>query len=377
MKMLTLDIEAYNAIKPNSVLAYLRQHGWSKREDFSDKAEIWVHSAGGSGQSFEVLLPISTDIPDYASRIDDVFRVLEVLEQRPRSEFFNDLVDVSAIAAEQQREILNLHFNFLSEHNSMTEGEASAKGLGSILESLQALFDSIGQVKAGRPSSFGKVAKEITDRTRLSILGTFKGSFGLRLALAPSIVQNQQLDLMPDEPLGELVIQEFFDILNYSQRNDFEGLGNRLIHLQRRSTSNYGKFLASLADANANVWVDWGSPNASRGGSATLAAADAMNAAGVIKKIEVEAPQEYQIVGELLTASKSNKTFEIRNMEDDRPFSGKIADEVIESMNVKEVELTIGNLYTATLREQISASQITMQGKIERLLIKIHPWYVG
>jgi hypothetical protein len=77
-------------------------------------------------------------------------------------------------------------------------------------------------------------------------------------------------------------------------------------------------------------------------------------------------------VGELLAASKTNKTFEIRNMESDTPLSGKLADEIIQS---GEVELTIGKLYNATVREQISVSPITGEGKIERMLTAIHPWH--
>jgi hypothetical protein len=373
MKFPTQTIDAYNAVKPESVLTYLQQNGWSKREDFSDAAQIWVHPAQ-ENRFYEVLLPITTEIPDYASRMDDVFRILELAEQRPQTEIFNDLVDVQAIAAASQREILNLHFQFAPQdfgeasplENRPPIMEASAKHLGGILESLQALFDSLGQVKASRPSPFGKVAKEITDQTRLSVLGTFKGSFGLRLALAP------QLEQPIETTLGELVIQEFLEILHQTHDQSREQLSERLGNLQRRSISNYRKFLLSLLDASADLRVDWGSLKPQQGGSAIVTSADARVSVDAIKKIEVDAPQEYQLTGELLAASKSSKIFEIRNMDDDCSLSGKMTDEIIQS---GEVELTLGKLYDITLREQISVSQVTGEGKIERVMIGIRAWH--
>lgn len=369
----TQNIDAYNAIKPEAVLEYLQQNGWSKREDFSERAQIWIYSNDQGDRSYEVLLPTTTELPDYASRMDDVFRVLESAEQRPQSEIFNDLVDVRAIAADKQREILNLHFYFEAE-DRQTSIEASAKHLGAILESLQALFDSLGQVKAGRPSPFGKVAKDITDQTQLSVLGTFKGSFGLRLALAPQPNEQQPnlFNQLTPEPLGEQVTQEFLEILSQTHEQSLEQLSDRLITLQRRTASSYRKFLLSLLDANANLKVDWGSLNPNRGGTAAITSTDAIATVEAIRKIEADAPQEYQLIGELLAASKSNKTFELRNMENDAALSGKIADEVI---NSGEVELTIGKLYNATVREQISVSPITGEGKVERMLIAIHPWH--
>ncbi len=373
MNLPTQDINVFNNVDFQKVAEYLQHRNWHEEEKIDDRAAIWGY-VNDEGKKAEVLLPLTREVPDYASRMDDVFRVLEVVEQRPKAEIFNDLVDVRAIAADKHREILNLHFHFESEDNRTSAVEASAKHLGAILESLQALFDSIGQVKAGRPTPYGKVAKDITDQTRLSVLGTFKGSFGIRLALAPEPPVNQLEfpNQLTSEPLGELVTQEFLEILNQTHEQRLEQLSDRLISLQRRTASNYRKFLLSLLDANADLRVDWGSLNPDRGGTAAVTSADAITTVEAIKNIEADAPQEYQLVGELLAASKSNKTFEIRNMENDTPLSGKIADEII---NSGEVELTIGKLYNATVRERISVSPITGEGRIERTLITIHSWH--
>lgn len=374
MKLPTIDIDAFNDIKSKAVAEYLQQNGWlAENKIGGDKAIIWSF-LNPEGKRAEVLLPLKEDLVDYASCMHDVFRTLEVVEQRSQSEIFNDLVDVTAIATDKGREVLNLRFNFESDVTGVSEVEASAKHLGVILESLQNLFDSIAQVKAGRPSPFGKVAKEITDQARLSILGTFKGSFGVRLAIAPKPEQQQLslTDTLENQPLGELVIDEFFKVLEQSHDRNFERLSDRLTNLQRRTASNYRRFLESLSDADANLSIEWGSLNSDRGGSVAITAEDAITTIDEIIKLEADTPQEYRIIGELLAASKTRKRFEIREMQDDICFSGKISDEIL---NDKNIELTIGKLYRATYREKIAVSSITGEGKVDRVLIAIHPWH--
>jgi len=381
MKNPTQDIDIFNFVKTLKVIEHLQENGWHEERKIGDKGAIWFFITK-EGKRAEVLLPLRESLIDYASRMDDVFRVLALVEQRSQSEIFNDLVDVTAIATDKGREVLNLRFNFDSDVTGGSEVEASAKHLGVILESLQNLFDSIAQVKAGRPSPFGKVAKEITDQARLSILGTFKGSFGVRLAIAPNVnfrAEQQQLSLTDTlgnesfgQPLGELVIDEFFKVLEQSHDRNFERLSDRLTNLQRRTASNYRRFLESLSDADANLAIEWGSLNRDRGGSVAITAEDAITTIDEIIKLEADTPQEYRIIGELLAASKTRKRFEIREMQDDICFSGKISDEILDDKNI---ELTIGKLYRATYREKIAVSAITGEGKVERVLIAIHPWY--
>ena len=177
MKFSSQNLETYNAIRPDAVLNHLREHGWQKQSDFSDRAEIWIYPTNQDNHCYEVLLPTTDDIPDYASRIHDVFRMLELVENRPKNEIFNDLVDVRAIATDKQREVLNVHLNFSDQirFSNDTEIEASAKSFSNILGSLQSLFDAIGQVKAGKASAFGKVSQEITAQIQLSGLGICRG----------------------------------------------------------------------------------------------------------------------------------------------------------------------------------------------------------
>lgn len=368
MKIPTQDIDAYYAIKPAKVVEHLQQQNWQESQKIGESASIW-ENFNASGQKRSILLPLDIDIPDYTSRMYDVFRTLEAVENRSQVELFNDLVDVSAIAEEKKREILNLKLDFFSDENRDFIYEASAKHLGMLMGSMQNLLDSIGQIKIGRPNPFGKVSKDITDQTRVNVLGTFKGSFGIRLALPPS---PQQLHLL-DRPLGEQVIETFFTILQGSSEQNFEYLTEQLTLLQKRCAVNYRKFLWSLCDADANISLDWGSPNSEKGRSVSLSAIDALNSIRLIEQLEAETPQDYTLTGELLAADRPRKTFKIRNREDDTIFSGKISDEILSNTGV---ELTIDKLYNVTIREVISVSPATGEGKIERTLIHISPWHL-
>lgn len=135
-----------------------------------------------SGKKYSVLLPLSSSLSDYTSRMYDLFRTLEVVEHRSQIDLFHDLIDVSAIAREQNRETLNLKFRFLSDHNSLPQDEISAQDLGRILDSIQDFFDSIVQEKVARANSLGQANQDITDRTKVSVLGIFNQSSGIRLA---------------------------------------------------------------------------------------------------------------------------------------------------------------------------------------------------
>lgn len=368
MKIPTQDIDAYYAIKPAKVIEYLQEQNWQESGKIGESASIWERF-NALGKKRSILLPLDINVPDYTARMYDVFRTLEAVENRSQIELFNDLVDVSVIAEEKNQEILNLKLDFFSDENKNFIYEASAKHLGIIMESMQKLLDAIGQIKIGRPNPFGKVSKDITDQTRVNVLGTFKGSFGIRLALPPS---PQQFHLL-DRPLGEQVIETFFTILQGSSEQNFEYLTEQLMLLQKRGAVNYRKFLWSLCDADANISLDWGSPNSAKGGSVSLSAMDALSSIRLIEKLEAETPQDYTLTGELLGADRPRKTFKIRNLEDDTIFSGKISDEVLSNT---EVELTIDKLYNVTIREVISISSATGEGQIERTLIHINSWHL-
>jgi hypothetical protein len=368
VKLPTQDIDVFNNIDFQRVAEYLQQMNWHEEEKIDDRAAIWGY-VNEEGKKAEVLLPLTREVPDYASRMDDVFRVLEVVEQRSKAEIFNDLVDVRAIADEKNREVLNLHLSFSPKgENQQSVQEIPAKPLGVILESLQNLFDSIGQVKAGKPNRHGEISKDITDRTNLTILGTLKNPFGIRLAVAP---QPAQLDLL-NKPLPELVVQEFLEIISQSRQQDYGKLSESLFQLQRRATSYYRNFLLSLIDADLELKVDWGSPNPEKGGSTTITISDAVKTVEIIGRIGIRIPLDYQIPAELIGGDLRKKELKIRDIESDVIISVNVLDEVLSPASVK---LVIGRIYDASIREVISITPENQEGTVERTLTAIALWH--
>lgn len=365
MKLPEVRLEKFYAINPETVAAYLRSNGWHEQSKIENQHSIWQFTSESRGE-FVLLLPLNPEIPDFLDRMDDAFRTLAIVEQRPESFIFNDLADVRYVAKEKEREILNLRLSFVDGQPQITFQEAPAKRLAMILGSLQDTLDAIGQVKAGRATPFGKVAEEITAQTQLSVLGVFKGSFGIRLAsAAPSV---QQLSFL-ENPLAESVLEEFLELVNHST-NEIK-LRETLIRLQRRSASRYRKFLLSLVDANADLYLDWGSSNTKKGGSAALSTLSALNAVEIVRKMEIESPVEFEIRGQLLSASTTRKTFEIRDIVEGMSYSGKIMDSAIED----EVELTLTTkLYSARLQEIVKTNPTTGEGSIEYKLVSLKAW---
>ncbi|MCU0549314.1 MAG: hypothetical protein MUC48_08200 [Leptolyngbya sp. Prado105] len=365
MKLPEISLEKFYAINPETVATYLRSNGWQEQTQSENQHSIWQFVSEARGE-FILLLPLNPEIPDFPDRMYDTFRTLAIVEQRSEALIFNDLADVRYVAKEKEREILNLRLNFVDGQPQISFQEAPAKRLAMILGSLQDTLDAIGQVKAGRATPFGKVAEEITAQTQLSVLGIFKGSFGIRLAsAAPSI---QQLSFL-ENPLAESVLEEFLELVNQSTNET--RLREILIRLQRRSASRYRKFLLSLVDANADLYLDWGSSNTEKGGSAALSTLSALNAVEIVRKMEVESPVEFEIRGQLLSASTTRKTFEIRDIIEGVSYSGKITDNAIED----EVELTLTKkLYSARLQEIVKTNPTTGEGSIEYKLVSLRTW---
>src|SRR5437773_2550332 len=83
------DKSALASLRLLDVIAYLRATGWQQSPRTSS-GQMWTH------RDFEVLLPGSRDVRDFALRMGDALVVLSTFEQRAQVEIFNDLVVTSA-----------------------------------------------------------------------------------------------------------------------------------------------------------------------------------------------------------------------------------------------------------------------------------------
>ncbi|MBD1888996.1 hypothetical protein [Coleofasciculus sp. FACHB-SPT9] len=359
MNLPGISINTFESIEPISVANYLQENGWLEEEKIDTRASIWTKTK--NNKKCSVLLPLDTELPDFSSRMYEVFRTLEVVEQRPLSEILSPLKNVSGIAKDKNREILKIKFNFIFEQGKR---QFPAKKMGMVLTSLQDLFDAVGQAETGKFSDTGKIQKEIVEKTELSVFETFKGSFGVKLALAPN---PEQLEIF-ESPLAEKVSESFLELIKRSNNSDKEKLKEFLLRLKRRSASRYRKFLMSLISSEADLFIDWGSQNPDKGGQAKLSFDNTVNTVDFINKMEAETPEEYKIIGELLSASKIKNSIEIQSFEDSKKYSAKISEQIA---NNTEVELTIGKFYSTTIQEITSINPATGEEKIECTIIEI------
>jgi hypothetical protein len=94
MKTTIRDAEAIRAIRPVDAALYLRSKGWVKQEATIEKASLWHY--GTSDDELEVLLPMDTELRDYALRMGDLVAVLAAVEERSQLELYNDLLTVTS-----------------------------------------------------------------------------------------------------------------------------------------------------------------------------------------------------------------------------------------------------------------------------------------
>lgn len=361
-----LTVDNINSIDPSYVYTYLENSGWQEEQKIDERAIIFTIYK--NNKKYSLLLPLDQEIPDFNSRMYDLFRVLEFIENRTKDEILKCFENPHQIALQQQTEILSLRFQFIYDKY---QKRLSAKKMGVVLVSLQDLFDAFGELEAGKEviSAKGRISKEILEKTEMSVLETFKGSFGVKLAFSKL---NQQLSLL-ERPLAERVSQKFIELINLSNNLDKENLKHMLLQLKKRTASRYRKFLAELIRAESNFYIDWGSVNPESGGRGYLSYENTVHTIEFINKMETENPEQITVCGELLLACKSKRNYlEISSIEDGTEYKGDISDSVLRNTNI---ELTIGHLYRVVFEELTSINPATGEEKIERNVINIE--YIG
>ena len=89
MKATIRDAEILRAIRPLELVAYLRANGWHQEQRL-ERGAFWRK------ESNELLLPLDSNLRDFANRMAEVLQMLERAEQRSQLEILEDLMMVSA-----------------------------------------------------------------------------------------------------------------------------------------------------------------------------------------------------------------------------------------------------------------------------------------
>ena len=93
MKVTVRDSQILSTIEPNVLEAHLRAQGWYEQGRIYDNAgAIWRRKNESADEEFEILLPLKTSLGDYAARISDALKTLEVVEERSQLDILSDLL---------------------------------------------------------------------------------------------------------------------------------------------------------------------------------------------------------------------------------------------------------------------------------------------
>ena len=81
MRASITDSAALRSLRLEDVEAYLRSRGWSKTDGAGARLSLWVMESQAAPFD-ELVLPTSSDVVDYATRLAEVLRILENVESR-------------------------------------------------------------------------------------------------------------------------------------------------------------------------------------------------------------------------------------------------------------------------------------------------------
>jgi hypothetical protein len=344
----------FNCLEPQAVFSYLEDKGWKEEKKIDTRASILTTAK--NDKQYSVLLPLEKDLPDFASRMYDVLRVLEVVENRPQAEIIKGLINVDKIAKEKQREILIIKFK--SQYNQ----ELPASKMGKMLMSLQKFFAAVGQSETAINSDNGRSPKRVLKKIKLSVLES--GDFGIKLGLPPDNDSSNDSEI----PLAERVAATFLELVKSSGNSDKEPLKQLLLKLERKAVSSYGKLLVVLKGLKADINVEWGSVNAEAGGRGSLSKTDIQKA---IKYVKFWQEQQHQIItvkGKLLGANLTQNFVKIEEVETGKNYVGKLSEELLKEGNF---DLTIGRVYSAKFEELTSINPATGTEKTQRTVMEL------
>ena len=203
MKATIRDSSVLMSMGPLAVATYLRSKDWRQVEVIGDKGSVWTLRSD-DGQEFEILLPFNRELRDFASRMSDVLRTLEVVESReePRSQF-DILTDITNATSD----LLRIRLQSASVENGTLPIEQGVRVVEHARDLLLAAACATVQPRALYQT---KKATQAVDYLRQVRIGqTERGSFVLIIQseVPPRLASSDQPDLLDiEEPFERRVM---------------------------------------------------------------------------------------------------------------------------------------------------------------------------
>lgn len=180
------DSARQHAVRTHDIVAYLRARRWREREYHEGQYAVWERKI--DGEAVEILLPLNNAYRDYDTRIAEVLRTLEAVEQRSQLDILFDLRtvthDVTRISADGE---------------ALIDGTISLQGGAQFVACVQRLVLAAAsgavQPRSVYGASFPEAAAAFVQQVRIGIV---HGSFTVAVCM-PIAAEAQQVRISSQE----------------------------------------------------------------------------------------------------------------------------------------------------------------------------------
>lgn len=94
MKATIRDQQTLRSVEPYQLAAYLHAQGWKEVERTEGLRAVW--GLAQDGEKYELLVPLTHDLRDYALRMAEVLKTLETVEERSQPELLRAIETTSS-----------------------------------------------------------------------------------------------------------------------------------------------------------------------------------------------------------------------------------------------------------------------------------------
>jgi len=92
MKVTIKDSQTLETIQPDIIQAHLEATGWRETgRIYNNAGAIWRFKNDPSNE-YEILLPLQHNLGDYAERISDILKTLEIVEKRDQIDILSEFI---------------------------------------------------------------------------------------------------------------------------------------------------------------------------------------------------------------------------------------------------------------------------------------------
>lgn len=353
----TGDEWLYTPVSPSRLLQ-IRQGSWSLRDTFL-KAEDGVSflvKYDGQAQYCDVI-PASEIEVENLPPVNDALSITEPLPDEFNSLCLVERVSPKLLASQRKKEIIDFA---ISQHG--LDGQyAPIATIGRSLNSFQRIIEAIALRLLAMRNTTKQRKKKAKDASRIMAVGSFAGSFGLRLESA------QSADLLGQSLVGDS-LERFSTLLAVC--DDEIALSTELQQLKPRVAASFRDFIGLFVERKTSFNYEWGSADSTRGYEAEFEIQKLTKVSSYVGRVISRISDEYDVIGILIGANLRTATFELHDVENGIKYSGPIA-----SIGMPSIESAkLNNVYVATLLESVETKVASGRRLTEYQLLELIPF---